>query len=149
MFVFSIGNSLPISAWRVPSMARMKIFTKLEEEAFESPPVFNSIERKQYFTPLMLKDLLVDLRTPTNKVCFLLAAGYFKARRKFFGGQFRQTDTPRPYAKSPLNSRSPALWGPCGTWRPWKKGVPQTSGQRLPQHYSPAPGAHDNLSGAE
>ncbi len=73
-------------------MARMKIFNKLEEEAFESPPVFSSIERKQFFLPLILKDSMMSLRTPTNKVCFLVAAGYFKARRKFFGGQFRQTD---------------------------------------------------------
>jgi hypothetical protein len=74
-------------------MARMKIFNTLEEEAFESPPVFNSAERKQFFSlPLMLKNSIVDLRTPTNKVCFLVAAGYFKARRRFFGRQFRQTD---------------------------------------------------------
>ena len=74
-------------------MARMKIFNTLEEEAFESPPEFNSAERKQFFSlPLMLKDPMVNLRTPTNKVCFLVAAGYFKARRKFFGGQFRQAD---------------------------------------------------------
>ena len=74
-------------------MARMKIFNTLEEEAFESPPVFNSVERKQFFSlPVMLKDSMVDLRTPTNKVCFIVAAGYFKARRRFFGRQFRQAD---------------------------------------------------------
>lgn len=74
-------------------MSRMKIFNTLEEEAFESPPVFNSAERKQFFSlPVVLKDSVVDLRTPTNKVCFLVAAGYFKARRRFFGRQFRQTD---------------------------------------------------------
>jgi len=74
-------------------MPRMKIFNTLEEEAFESPPVLNSAERKRYFSlPLMLKDSMANLRTPTNKVCFLVAAGYFKARRKFFGCQFRQAD---------------------------------------------------------
>ena len=74
-------------------MARMKILNTLEKEAFESPPVFNSAERKQFFSlPVMLKDSMVDLRTPTNKVCFMVAAGYFKARRRFFGRQFRQTD---------------------------------------------------------
>ena len=74
-------------------MARMKIFNTLEREAFESPPVFDSVERKRFFSlPLMLKDSMVSLRTPTNKVCFLVAAGYFKARRKFFGWQFRQGD---------------------------------------------------------
>lgn len=74
-------------------MARMKIFNTLEEEAFESPPVFNSVERKRFFSlPLMLTDSMLNLRTPTIKVCFLVAAGYFNARRKFFGWQFRQAD---------------------------------------------------------
>ncbi len=35
---------------------------------------------------------MAGLRTPTNKVCFLAAAGYFKARRKFFARQFHQAD---------------------------------------------------------
>ena len=74
-------------------MARMKIFNTLEEEAFESPPVFNSTERKRFFSlPVMLTDSMENLRTPANKVCFLVAAGYFKARRKFFGRQFHQMD---------------------------------------------------------
>lgn len=74
-------------------MARMKIFNTLEEEAFESPPVFNSAERKQFFSlPLMFRDAMAGLRTPTNRVCFLAAAGYFKARRKFFARQFHQAD---------------------------------------------------------
>jgi TnpA family transposase len=74
-------------------MARMKIFNTLEEEAFESPPVFNSAERKRFFSlPLLLEDSMVSLRTPINKVCFLVVAGYFKARRKFFARQFHQTD---------------------------------------------------------
>jgi len=74
-------------------MARMKIFNTLEEEAFESPPEFNSGERKRFFSlSLLLKESQASLRTPTNKVCFLVAAGYFKARRKFFARQFRSTD---------------------------------------------------------
>jgi TnpA family transposase len=71
----------------------MKIFNTLEEEAFESPPAFNSEERKRFFSlPLLFKESQTNLRTPTNKVCFLVAAGYFKARRKFFASQFRPTD---------------------------------------------------------
>ncbi|ODN41583.1 hypothetical protein BGC07_15885 [Piscirickettsia litoralis] len=35
---------------------------------------------------------MINLRTPNNKVFFLVASGYFKARRKFFGWQFRQSD---------------------------------------------------------
>jgi len=74
-------------------MARMKIFNTLEIDAFESPPVFNSAERKRFFAlPARFKEAMEDLRTPTNKVCFLAAAGYFKARRKFFARQFHQAD---------------------------------------------------------
>ncbi len=74
-------------------MARMKIFNTLEDEAFESQPVFNSAERKRFFSlPLLLEDSMVNLRTPINKVCFLVVAGYFKALRKFFARQFHQTD---------------------------------------------------------
>ena len=72
-------------------MARMKIFNAMEEEAFESPPVFNNEERKQFFS-LSLMLGAVGLRTPTNRVCFLAVAGYFKARRKFFARQFHQAD---------------------------------------------------------
>jgi len=71
----------------------MKIFNTLEAETFESPPVFNSAERKRFFSlSLTLADSVANLRTPTNKVCFLITAGYFKARHKFFGWQFYQTD---------------------------------------------------------
>ena len=74
-------------------MPRMKIFNALEEETFESPPVFNSVERKRYFTLAVgMAEILETLRTPTNKVCFVVAAGYFRARRKFFARQFRVTD---------------------------------------------------------
>jgi hypothetical protein len=56
-------------------MARMKIFSASEEEAFESPPVFNSAERKRFFSlPAALSESAVALRTPTNRVRFLLAA---------------------------------------------------------------------------
>lgn len=74
-------------------MPRMRIFNSLEREAFESPPVFDAAERKRFFSSsLSLENMVENLRTTTNKVCFLVAAGYFKARRKFFARQFRQTD---------------------------------------------------------
>ena len=74
-------------------MPKMKIFNSMEKEAFDSPPVFNSAERKQFFSlPLLLKDSITDLRTPTNKVCFLAVAGYFKVRHKFFARQFHPAD---------------------------------------------------------
>ena len=30
-------------------MSRMKILNAVEQEQFESPPAFNSVQRKQYF----------------------------------------------------------------------------------------------------
>jgi len=74
-------------------MPRMTIFNALEQQAFESPPVFTHAERLNFFfAPLMFNDSMESMRTPTNKVCFILIAGYFKARRKFFSRQFHQAD---------------------------------------------------------
>jgi hypothetical protein len=66
-------------------MSRMKILNAVEPEQFESPPVFNSVQRKQYFDfSLELLTLARDLQTPTNQVCFLVSCGYFKAAKRFF-----------------------------------------------------------------
>ena len=74
-------------------MAKMKIFNSLEEIEFESPPKFNSVERKHFFaTSVAINELLENLRTPPNKVCFLISLGYFKARRRFFYRKFMPTD---------------------------------------------------------
>src|SRR5713101_5231038 len=74
-------------------MPRIKIFNALEIEAFESPPVFNRAERRKFFTlPMHLQKLSLSFYTPINQVCFTLTAGYFRARHKFFGKQFRPTD---------------------------------------------------------
>jgi hypothetical protein len=74
-------------------MPRMKILNKLEREAFESPPHFNSAERKRFFSlPKALNDIVEGLRTPANKVFFIVMAGYFRASRKFFAKQFRPPD---------------------------------------------------------
>jgi len=71
----------------------MNIFNALEQEAFESPPVFHNADRLNFFfAPLMFNDSMESMRTPTNKVCFIVMAGYFKARRKFFSRQFHQAD---------------------------------------------------------
>ena len=74
-------------------MPRMNIFNTLEQAAFESPPVFNNAERLNFFfAPLMFNDSMESMRTPTNKVCFIVMAGYFKARRKFFTRRFHPAD---------------------------------------------------------
>ncbi len=88
-------------------MPRMKVFNTLEEESFETPPVFNTQERKRYFTlPAGLDELVETLRTPTNKVCFILVAGYFRARRKFFPQRFRQADVDFVAARLGISSES-------------------------------------------
>ncbi len=74
-------------------MARMKILNNLEREAFESPPQFNSAERKLFFSlPKAFIEVLENLRTPTNRACLVLSFGYFKSQRRFFGKQFREQD---------------------------------------------------------
>jgi len=63
----------------------MNILNTVEREAFDSPPGFNSIQRKQYFDfPSELRRLANSLRAPTHQLCFLLSAGYFKAAKRFF-----------------------------------------------------------------
>lgn len=74
-------------------MSRMKILNTLEQEAFDSPPNFNSWERKRFFDfPSGILKVANTLKTPTNIVCFLAATGYFKATKKFFGSKFHKID---------------------------------------------------------
>jgi TnpA family transposase len=71
----------------------MRILNAQEEDAFESPPVFTVIERSRFFDfPAATDDLTMNLRTPTNKVCFLVMLGYFKATGKFFKLSFHRKD---------------------------------------------------------
>ena len=66
-------------------MPRMNILNTVEREAFDSPPMFHSVERKHYFDfPTELRRLAGNLRTPIHRLGFLLSAGYFKAAKRFF-----------------------------------------------------------------
>lgn len=66
-------------------MPRMNILNKSEQEKFNTPPIFTSFERKQFFTlPKPLKEIAETLRTPSTRIGFLLACGYFKASKRFF-----------------------------------------------------------------
>ena len=48
----------------------------IEREAFDSPPVFNSFQRKQYFDfPSKLRRFAAGLRNPAYQLGFLLSAG--------------------------------------------------------------------------
>ena len=75
-------------------MPRMNILNAVEREAFDSPPVFNSFQRKQYFDfPTKLRRFAAGLRSPAYRVGFLLSAGYFKAVKRFFSpGVFHRRD---------------------------------------------------------
>ncbi len=69
-------------------MPRMKILSLAEQEIFETPPVFNSMQRKQFFDfPKALIETTRTLREPTNSISFLLSCGYFKAAKRFFKPQ--------------------------------------------------------------
>jgi hypothetical protein len=47
-------------------MPRMNILNTVEREAFDSPPVFNSVQRKQNFDfPSQLRRVAGSLRVPT------------------------------------------------------------------------------------
>ena len=75
-------------------MPRMTILNTVEREAFNSPPVFSSFQRKQYFDfPSKLRRFAAGLRNRAYQLGFLLSAGYFKAARRFFSpGSFHPRD---------------------------------------------------------
>ena len=57
-------------------MPRMNILNTVEREAFNSPPVFSSFQRKQYFDfPSKLRRFAAGLRNPAYQLGFLLSAG--------------------------------------------------------------------------
>jgi hypothetical protein len=63
----------------------MKNLNAVEQKAFEIPTGFNSVQRKRHFDFSMeTRRQAVKLRTPTNRLCFLLNCGYFKASKRFF-----------------------------------------------------------------
>ncbi len=55
-------------------MPRMQILSSVEHDAFESPPVFTSAQRRHHFhfSPAV-EQLALTLRTPTNQLGFLLS----------------------------------------------------------------------------
>lgn len=60
-------------------MPRMPILSSVEREAFDSPPVFTSAQRKQYFDcPSPLRQMAASFRHPTHRLGLLLSAGYLK-----------------------------------------------------------------------
>ena len=63
-------------------MPRMNVLNTVERDAFDSPPVFNSLQRKQYFDfSSKLLRFAAGLRNPTHQLGFLLSAGALCAER--------------------------------------------------------------------
>jgi len=66
-------------------MPKIKIWAAKEVKLYDTPPVFNSIQRKKFLTlPKKLRQRVASFYTDANKVGFHLMYGYFKARRRFF-----------------------------------------------------------------
>src|SRR5947209_16217619 len=74
-------------------MPRQRLLTAAEQQAFDRPPLFTAVQRKNFFALSEALSSLVDtLQTPTNRVCFLVTLAYFRATRRFFGRQMHEPD---------------------------------------------------------
>ena len=63
----------------------MQILTTQEQYHFNKPPLFDHIQRKQFFDfSKKLLDIVYSLKNPINQVGFLLLCGYFRAAKRFF-----------------------------------------------------------------
>lgn len=74
-------------------MSNIKILTPTEIRNYESPPTFDSFQRKKFFTlPIGLIKEVESVRTSSGKTAFILQAGYFRSSQRFFGNNFFQSD---------------------------------------------------------
>ena len=74
-------------------MPRQRILTSAEQATFDNPPKLTPVERKKYFfISSAVADLLSSLRTPTNKIGFVLQLGYFRATFRFFSNHYYPND---------------------------------------------------------
>lgn len=76
-------------------MTKLTILSTEEQHAFDSPPKFQKIDKPRYFaiTPEIRQLGYNNLRTPVNRVGFVLQLGYFRASGKFFvADKFRKRD---------------------------------------------------------
>lgn len=74
--------------------SHLKIISQENIRTFNTPPKFNGEERKKFFSvPVWARETLERLRTPVNKIGFILQLGYFRAVNKFFANDlFYQKD---------------------------------------------------------
>ena len=74
-------------------MSTVQILTPTEIRNYESPPRFDSFNRKRFFTlPIDLMKEVQTLRTSSGKIAFVLQTGYFRAAKRFFGSSFYESD---------------------------------------------------------
>jgi TnpA family transposase len=74
-------------------MSVVTILSTKEKKVFDTPPAFTSKERKRWFAfPRAALKEAEMLRSPTTKVYFLTAYGYFRCCNKFFNRQFQSQD---------------------------------------------------------
>ena len=66
-------------------MPRLQSLNSVEKKNFDSPPEFNSFQRKKFFrVNSWSKKILNEIRTENNKVYFILLLGYFNATSQFY-----------------------------------------------------------------
>ncbi len=74
-------------------MSTVQILTPTEIRNYESPPRFDSFNRKKFFAlPIDLMKEVQTLRTSSGKIAFVLQTGYFRAAKRFFGSSFYESD---------------------------------------------------------
>lgn len=66
----------------------IKILGQQDIQDFDTVPELSGEDRKKFFyIPIWAKEILENLKTPINKVGFILQLGYFKAANKFFSSK--------------------------------------------------------------
>jgi hypothetical protein len=71
----------------------IRILHPLEIREYETPPLFDSFNRKKFLIlPAALTSLLETSRHPASKIALVVQCGYFRACHRFFGSQFRVDD---------------------------------------------------------
>lgn len=83
-------------------MTVVSALSKQEIKEFDDPQIFDSIDRKRFFyLNDELQKALNLLRTPQNKVWFLVSHAHFKANKRFYDGKWQEKDL--EYAASLLD----------------------------------------------
>ena len=77
-------------------MTKLAILTPKEQRNFDLPPKFKKAVRSKYFSisPKIKQLAFNKLRSPVNRVGFILQLGYFRASGKFFvSEEFKKSNT--------------------------------------------------------